>query len=203
MIMIGEYHHVKPCRLLFLCVLTLWMSWGVFGDEIPYFPSGLTDPRYSDILRRMAEPSLYKSAPREQAYRFLWLRTFDNPVAVRIQKERQGATLRAVRLNGASGYEIGKIDVDRTLPISEEQWNAFVKLLDAASFWGTPSGEKGPEIGFDGAHWVIEGRSGENYHLVDRWSPLTDRGRSLQNFVRCCDYLLRLSRMEIPEGKRY
>src|ERR1039458_5785092 len=61
-------------------------------------PSGLQDisgtvsNRYTEILRTMKEPSLWNLARQDkklEAYRLVWIPTWGNTVAVRIEKARE------------------------------------------------------------------------------------------------------------------
>jgi hypothetical protein len=54
---------------------------------------------YSMHLRAMGEPSLSCGLPsEEEVYRFLWLRTFHHPIAVRIVRTADGAKLDVTEL---------------------------------------------------------------------------------------------------------
>ena len=64
---------------------------------------------YSKHLAAMHEPSLWDLSKRPkksgEAYRFLWLRTFDEPVAIRVEKATDGAARLYTRvLDGKGGY---------------------------------------------------------------------------------------------------
>jgi hypothetical protein len=136
---------------------------------------------YSRHLRTMSEPSLSCGEPPAEVYRFLWLRTWGHPIAVRLTGVTPGAptppTLSAVELDGAGGYEPGKIArrIDRKL--TDAEWGELTSGLKAIDFWGLPT-DIG-EAGLDGAQWVLEGRRGRQYHVVNRWSPKTGPYREL------------------------
>jgi hypothetical protein len=49
--------------------------------------------------------------------------------------------------------------------------------LNKATFWDLPSKEK--LQGIDGAEWIIEGRDGDRYHVVRRWSPVAGPVRDI------------------------
>lgn len=48
---------------------------------------------YSKHLRAMNEPLLFNKKESKQIFRFTWLRTFDNPVAIRIEKSQDNIVL--------------------------------------------------------------------------------------------------------------
>src|SRR4051812_45237449 len=60
---------------------------------------------YSKHLRAMAEPSLScaTSEGEGDSFRFLWLRTFHEPIAVRVDIRSKKATITTVTLSGAGG----------------------------------------------------------------------------------------------------
>jgi hypothetical protein len=169
-----------------------------------YFPKGAdnSDPKH---LAAMEEPSLYERRTDKavEQYRFLWLRTFHRPIAVRIQKNSKGILLRIVRLSGAGGYEPGHIEHDERFALTTNHWDGFLKLLDKSAFWHMPTAEEDAG-GFDGSRWVLEGQAAGTYHVVDRWTPAADADkRHLDDFVACCRFLLKLSKQEIPKKDDY
>jgi hypothetical protein len=110
-------------------------------------------------------------------YRFLWLRTWGRPIAVRVEKVGDAATLIATELDGWGGYNPGKVArrIERRLTLVE--WNLLSDRLTRIGFWRLPGHLPGQ--GLDGAQWIVEGREGARYHLVDRWSPKTGDYRDL------------------------
>ena len=86
----------------------------------PYFPrlaldslrpdnDGFRSGWYGKALAAMAEPRLFV-APGElptETLRFLWLRTFHHPVAVRVERRPDGCAVTTTVLDGQGGYEPG------------------------------------------------------------------------------------------------
>jgi hypothetical protein len=132
-------------------------------------------------LEAMGEPSLWLAAQKADVhvYRFLWLRTFHHPVALRIDVAPDGtARLSAKVTTGAGGYEPGVLRTDKSVPLTRAQVKRFLDGLEKAKFWTLPTAE--PEavgkdgsirITLDGALWTIEGVTDGRYHVVDRHSP--------------------------------
>jgi hypothetical protein len=170
-----------------------------------YFPKG-AEHWYPKHLEAMKEPSLFQQSTNKavEQYRFLWLRTFHKPIAVRVRKDSAGITLRTIRLSGAGGYDPGKIEHEDSFALTADQWDRFLKLVSESSFWDTPSAEKDLG-GLDGSQWILEGQAAGRYHLVDRWTPSSEgeKRRHLESFVACCRYLLTLSKEEIPKKDDY
>jgi hypothetical protein len=83
----------------------------------PVGPLGITSRHYDEdammrhwfsrYLASMNEPTLSCGRVKEASYRFLWLRSFQHPVAIRVVYDAGIATLTAVELDGAGGYTPG------------------------------------------------------------------------------------------------
>jgi hypothetical protein len=150
---------------------------------------------YSRHLAAMREPSLWRATaePDRHAYRFLWLRTFHPPIALRLEMDASGSGALTVKMtNGMGGYEPGDLVLDRSVLLSREQTAAFSSALAQARFWELPVRDT-THIGMDGAEWVIEGIRAGGYHVVTRWSP--DEGA----FREAALTLVRLANLEIAE----
>lgn len=103
-----------------------------------YFPPAFDRFRsewYGKHLAAMEEPSLYElSARGRTALRFLWLRTFDHPIAVRLQRDATAPKLVAVSLSGEGGYEPGHVVRRIEREIEEADWRRVEAALEAARF---------------------------------------------------------------------
>lgn len=154
---------------------------------------------YSKYLTALGEPSLWaasKDAER-QVYRFLWLRSWDQPVSVRVDKNEDGSATLALKVGaGSSGDdEPGKLDVARTKKLSKEEFEAIADKFTTSGFWTMASTV--PSSGKDGAHWILEAAKNGQYGVVDRWSPKDGAIRTLAL------HLLRLSDYKVAENKVY
>jgi len=159
-----------------------------------YFPPGtfpaavdqFTSDWYSKHLVVMNEPSLWASAVRgETVWRFVYLRTWGKPIAIRVTSDGK---LFATRLSGSGGYDPGKIDTHRERTLAKSDVARIETALTAASFDTTDT--EGP-LGQDGAQWVIERAHAGNYRLVERWSP--DYTKKDPAFVAACDVFIDLA----------
>jgi hypothetical protein len=138
-----------------------------------FFPSGtfrgrideMTRTWYSGQLSAMAEPSL-SCGDSVESYRFTWLRTFHNPVAVRVWRTAETYELQAIVLNGAGGYDPGEVSQQINRRLTAAEWTRVKHVLDEIGFWGLSTSND--VMGFDGAQWIIEGRD-RRYHVVERW----------------------------------
>jgi hypothetical protein len=143
---------------------------------------------YGKHLVAMDEPSLFElAASGGSALRFLWLRTFHHPIAVRLHRSEGIVKLVALRLTGQGGYEPGTIDVRIERDVDEADWIRVEAALDAARF-DDPAPEVG--LGADGAQWIVERARGGEYRMLDRWSP--DVAGPHGDFRHACETFLRL-----------
>lgn len=152
------------------------------GANTYFFPAGALDIEgdqgpnddfvrrwYSAHLLAMDEPSLScGNANSDEAYRFLWLRSFHQPIAVRVTRTGSRYELVATALDGAGGYAPGRVAQRIKRELTKDEWDRVTRALQSISFWGMSANPPTEEIGVDGAQWIIEGRS-TSYHVIDRW----------------------------------
>ena len=175
---------------------------------IKYFPDSSLDLRrdhfksdwYSAQLSALQEPSLYQmiKAANAESYRFLWLRTFHHPVAVRIDVNPDGTSLLTAKMaSGAGGYRPGTISEKHSQMLSKEQTSAFLSQVEASKFWRAPN-PINDQRGTDGSQWIIEGLKRGRYHVVDRWSPTSGVARQL-GFMMAFN----LANLKVPKDEIY
>lgn len=132
----------------------------------------------------------------DEAYRFLWLRSFHHPISVRIETAAGKATLVAVELDGRGGYEPGAVERRKTRTLDTGEWRSLVAAVAGGGFWEMPTIDPKDENGLDGAEWIIEGYRSGTYHVVDRWdgpAPVRAAGEAF----------LRAARFSIPPNEVY
>jgi hypothetical protein len=144
---------------------------------------------YSDQLNALEEPSLWEASRNSkpaQVYRFLWLRSFHHPVAVRLEVGEDGiGTLTAKMSNGAGGYKPGKLIENHTRAISKNEIQKLLTKLASPDYWRLPSRDSN-QFGLDGAEWIIEAVRDGKYKIVKRWSPKMDKSETSGSC--CCSY---------------
>jgi hypothetical protein len=151
-----------------------------------YFPPGTfgrarTD-WYSRCLDLMREPSLVRAPATGwiEAYRFLWLRSFDEPVVARAELEADGSGVLSVKVFGGDARCAPTESLKRwsVTGLSRQHGAEFLAALAQADYWTLPTLDArcdrvaGPAhvACLDGAQWVLEGVRPGGYHVVDRWS---------------------------------
>lgn len=158
-------------------------SW-IGGDE-PIIDQFEAD-WYGSELRAFEEPSLYLASLEPHAghrgsIRFTWIRSFHEPVVVRIDRASDGAgTLTAKQRPGGTGFSGQGRTLRRALTSSEENRLGSVlattRVLDQKP--------KTCDGGLDGARWIIEATDGSGtYTYLNRWSPRDGPVKELGEFM--------------------
>lgn len=162
--------------VLALAAGTIGLVAAISAAQAVYFPgfSDLRNQWYSQSLHAMGEPVL-DAGGGDRSYRFLWLRSFHNPVAVRIESLDGKHRLVAVELDAADGRP-GRVQRRTEIVLSREQFADVERLVADSGFWTMAPTERSG--GRDGAQWIIEGAT-DRYHAVDRWSPTSGAVRRI------------------------
>jgi hypothetical protein len=147
---------------------------------------------YSEHLFALKEPLLYNKIPDREIFRFLWLRSEDPPVSIRIEKKKNEYSLTLKICDGYGGYYPGNLIVDKTKTIDKATWNSFTELVEKAEFWDSATNED--YLGIGASQWILESANKKRYHVVDRTSLETG------NFYNCCMFLIKLVEEDIPGG---
>jgi hypothetical protein len=178
---------------------------------------------YGKHLYAMKEPSLWESRNEKggTSYRLLYLRTFHEPICVRVILEAEEGFLFVKKTNGKGGYEPGSISIKRSLVLTKKEINQIFSLFKELSFWKMSSSLI--DGGLDGSEWILEVSGNGKYHVVSRSSPKSHvadwRLEMLQelnanedisrlnetnvSLVALCEYLLKLSGLNLEKDDIY
>lgn len=161
----------------------------------------------SFFLKRIEEPSLFTKAQSKsaEAYRFLWLRTFHYPIAVRVEVQPDGSSVLTIKVaDGHSGFPhtVTKLIQNTSRSLTREETNAFRKKVRAEGFWNAATRDTGGPAATDCDGWILEGVSDGKYHIVSRAIPnrLPKTARMIHSLGLM--FAIELGRMEIPEKER-
>jgi len=181
---------ISTARFLTAVLVLTFLGTTAFS-QVAYFPKRSLDTSpnldkllidsYSAQLKAFKEPSLFElsKSPTAQSYRFLWLRTFHHPIAVRLDIKADGAGILTTKVtSGAGGYEPGTLIENSKKPLTSQQTHAFLAKIQQTNFWLLPTATN-DQRGNDGSQWMIEGVNAGRYHVVTRWSPKTGPIRDL------------------------
>lgn len=185
----------------------------------PYFRKG-SESYYTRYLAAMKEPSLFSRAtdrPKVE-FRFTWLRSFHDPIAIRIYEQGQDHMIRAIRLAHQQDYSPGRATLDVTRRLTDTEWKSIQGLLDMEFLLKAPTEAEllAGSGGMDGARWIYETCRGEQYQMLDFWA-LKDYGpdelkkmglditkiRDSKRLVKLSLQLLSVSGIKIPDEAVY
>jgi hypothetical protein len=151
-------------------------SFKVFPDPAgkEYFPKDRAS-YYTKYLLAMKEPSVQTPPEKgvDRVFRFTYLRSFHDPLVVRISEAGEAVTVRAVRLQMNQQYQPVKIVHDKTWKLDEESRKAVKTLPEQEDFWAALSdAEQSVAQGMmDGSTWVFEVHDKDGYRMIDIRSP--------------------------------
>ena len=124
---------------------------------------------YSRVLRQMDEQPLPSLTSEDETYRFLWLRSFNHPIAIHVSRTGSHQSIVVKELSEVDPDKPAKVMRFNSRSLSTPDWIEFMQRLEVARFWQLPAE---PDLmGFDGSQWVLEGYREDHYYVVDRWSP--------------------------------
>jgi hypothetical protein len=162
---------------------------------------------YSKELQALKEPILFNQYLGKNIYRFTWLRSFHEPIILRIESDTRGnITLiekklyefksLVIDIDSTSHYKTDSTKVEElTLKLSKTYWDSFEQLLFKNNFLAM-STTVAYEYGTDGSEWILEKHCKDGYYVVNRWAPDNKRYSSFRNI---CDYLIDLSNYKNEE----
>lgn len=106
----------------------------------------------------------------EEAYRFIYLPTFDPPETIRLwQAYDASAQLQAIfkQGSGQGGGQPGEIEKEVVWQPTQPEWTALLASIEQ-NFWEPPVW-KG-EVNRDGSEWIFEGYRQGHYKRLKSWS---------------------------------
>jgi hypothetical protein len=215
----GGVQHYMDVAYLYRSVLALCLSLGLSTccvAQEQYFPpktfgtgqwAEAEADLYSYLLKKLEEPPLFRKVenPSNESYRFLWLRTFHNPVAVRMEVQPDGTSLLTIKVaDGEAGFPrtVKKLIQNSTRPLSREQTEAFRKKVTTEGFWKAASRDKGKAAATDCDGWILEGLRSGDYHVVERAIPNTLPKNTQVVQSLGLTLAIELGQMDIPENER-
>ena len=136
--------------------------------QVKYFPPDFPPNWYEGDLKALKEPSLWESSKTQkaQSFRFLLLRSFQHPIAVRLNLRTDGTSLLIRKMtSGVTGHP-GRLIQNRTCIVNREQTSRFLVQVERSNFWNLPPVLE--DRGVDGAQWIVEGIRDGACHIVDR-----------------------------------
>jgi hypothetical protein len=136
------------------------------GPDPPWFPpevDALLAFWFAQQLDALEERPLWPPVSGVEVYRFTWLRTFDPPVAVRLEFASQQARIIGRLASGAGGYDPGDVVQRTERRLSVTRARSLAARLEL-------TGDRGG-LGTDGSEWILEGVRDGRYTFRHVWTP--------------------------------
>jgi hypothetical protein len=194
------------CGVLSFAVLLICVSTAKAQDFLPRSLDAnqqvdeLKNGWYSKNLEALREPVFFKMAgdSSKECYRFLWLRSFNHPVSVRLCRESADKWKLTTKVaGGAAGFHPGALILDESNELYNPEVEPFLARIDTFAFWSAPN-PVNDQTGTDGSQWVIEGVKNGKYHIVDRWTPKDGVARELGWYL-----VFNLAHLEVTKDDVY
>jgi hypothetical protein len=151
--------------------------------------------RRTKYVHAFREPVLFVDSTRDRMVRFTWLRSNDHPVMVRLVIHNDTCTLYWKECDGKGINDPGTLVLDKQKAVPVSAWRDFRRLALKLNNCKVIMNNGTPGKTSD---WMLEGEMGGYYQLVRQGSPVTG-----SEFYKCCDYLIGLTDMVVPEGEKY
>lgn len=156
---------------------------------VKYFPADTLEydrdylKKWADeVLFNLHEPVLKNYSGDGEFIRFVWLRTFDNAIVIRVNKfdDTVYANIKELKIKSFEG-EIPKILKDTVVLLDESKWQEMLSPLEKNNYWNALYDET--SLGKDGASWFLECHLEKRYHVINRWDDGYLTSKELKNFA--------------------
>lgn len=147
-------------------------------------------------LTGLNEPCLNKinNLDSSTIYRFTWLRSFHNPISIRIEKNNDKIMLFWKMGKGASGYGPEGIKKFGKKKLKESDWYKFIQLTTKIKIDSLSNNIS--DYNCDGASWILEKKTVDGYKAHSTDQPFG-------YFKETCLFLLELSNIRVKEKYIY
>jgi hypothetical protein len=151
--------------------------------------------RYSEELTWFKEPML-SDGYKGKVYRLLWLRSFDSPIVIRMQKIRRNVTMFWKLPHFNDSLHTSQFTLEFKKRLSVRQWKKFEKSLTTIDYWSMISGDYLSDA-TDGAIWLLEAAINGKYKVIER------SGYLYPKYTKCLKYLINLTDLDLPKDRIY
>lgn len=141
------------CKILLVILFVTSLA----AAQEKYFPPDFPSNWYVGDLKALRESPLWEASKtqRTQSYRFLWLRSFHHPIAIRIDLNADGTSSLIEKMTGGVTGHPGKLIQNKTITLNHEETGEFLRRVERSGFWKLQQPSEG--FGVDGARWIMEG----------------------------------------------
>lgn len=122
----------------------------------------------TEVLFSLKEPVLNSYSGEGQFIRLIWLRAFENPIVVRVNKFNDTIYANIKELATKSVEpRVAVVVRDTIITLDKDIWNKFVMPINQSVFWNASYSDT--LFGKDGATWFLECRLNDRYKVIQRW----------------------------------
>ena len=151
---------------------------------------------FTEFLIKANEPILFNQETTSEIYRFVWLRTFDEPIIIRLDRKNNIYKITWKIFEGKAGYGIEGVKMHNKRALTSEEWFKFIDLLNSSTF-GKKSFSRNIMPPEDGSEWLLERINKKVYCAASANSP------SKGPFYSACMYLIELTNITLNERDKY
>ena len=136
----------------------------------------------TEVLFSLKEPVLSTYSGERQFIRLIWLRAFENPVVVRVNKFNNTIYANIKELATKSVESRAAVIIrDTIITLDKDTWNKFVMPINQGGFWNTTYSDT--LFGKDGATWFLECRLNNQYKVIQRWDYVYVSSPTLKSYL--------------------
>lgn len=148
---------------------------------------------FSNDLLFFQEPMISEGYKCD-VYRFLYLRSFNVPVVMRMERNNGEISIRWKKCRYNQQLDQYEWGVDSTKKLSNREWAKFEKMLDKVDYWNMPT--ENDDGAMDGAEWILEAFVNGKYKIAATNMEHSEYGK-------CLRYLMDLTDLNLPEREIY
>jgi hypothetical protein len=156
--------------------------------ETKYFPydtisNNILEKWANEVLYRLKEPVINAYSNTGEFIRLVWLRAFENPIVIRINKfnDTVYANIKELRVK-ANETNIPIIIKDTIITLDRNKWDEFITPLNQGNFWSTSYTDTS-FFNKDGATWFLECRLNNKYKIIVRWDDGHFSSKELNDYL--------------------
>lgn len=188
------YFPIEP----FMRDSTKWMTDYTIDMIIELPSANSTLDMFSKDLAWFKEPML-SAGYKGKVYRFLWIRSFDYPIVIRMQKIKRSVTIYWKLPQFDDSLHTSQSPVEFKKKLAIRQWKKFEKMLTAIDYWSMIPREylRSAGAATDGDILLLEAAINGKYKVTERFDEIYPK------YTKCLMYLIKLTDLNLPEDKIY
>ena len=136
----------------------------------------------AEALFSLKEPVLNTYLGEGEFIRFVWLRAFENPVVIRVNKFNDTiyASIKELAIKSTES-KATRIMKDTVITLGKSKWNELVTPINQSGFWNASYSDT--SFGKDGATWFLECRLNNQYKVIQRWDDGYLSSQALKSYL--------------------